>query len=102
MRTREIFTQIYQNKVWGTGSAESPLSGDGSLPRNSRPYVEFIRNLLSRNQINSVLDIGHGDWTMWKEYDFTDVEYLGVDVADEISAKLSKVYGTKSRRFIQI
>ena len=39
---------------------------------------------------------------MWKEYDFSDVEYLGVDVADEISAKLSKIYGTKSRRFVQI
>ena len=102
MDTREVFTQIYQNYVWGKGTNESPLSGDGSLPDNSRPYVDFIKSLISQNQIENVLDFGHGDWAMWRDYDFDDVSYVGVDVADDISTKLSRDRGSTKRRFVQI
>jgi hypothetical protein len=102
MSSREVFTGIYKNHVWGLGTADSPLSGDGSTPDNARPYVDFVKFLLAKYKINSVLDFGHGDWAMGRDYDFSNVSYLGVDVADEISAKLMKSHGSENRRFMQV
>jgi len=39
---------------------------------------------------------------MWRDYDFSNVLYLGVDVADEISEKLMKSHGSENRRFMQL
>lgn len=102
MGAKDAFTEIYRNHAWGLGTDASPLSGDGSLPDNARPYVDFVKNFIMQNGIKSVLDFGHGDWAMWRDYEFSNVSYLGVDVADDLSLRLSKERGSENRRFEQI
>jgi len=97
-----IFTEIYRNNTWGTGTNHSPLSGSGSNPENARSYVNFVSKVISEFGITSVLDVGHGDWAMWEDYNFDNVKYIGVDVAQDISAQNQDKFGNENRSFWQI
>ena len=97
-----IFSKIYSDHVWGTGSLERPKSGQGSLPYVAKPYVDFIERIINRYAIGSVLDVGHGDWKMWQDYKFENTNYLGIDVAESISESNMVEFGNERRRFIQV
>ena len=99
MSNRKIFAEIYSKGVWGNGSSSKPLSGSGSNPDNARPYVNLIKEFIQSRSVSSVLDFGHGDWEMWKEYSFEGVDYLGVDVAEGLSEKINSKYGNELRKF---
>jgi hypothetical protein len=96
----QVFTQIYRNNTWGNGTEGTPLSGPGSNSENARPYVDFVSKVISDFGIASVLDVGHGDWAMWKDYRFENVKYIGVDVAQDISAENQDKFGSKNRLFL--
>ncbi len=102
MSHSEVFGNIYSNNVWGDGSQLNPKSGSGSNPKNARPYVSYVKNFISNNEITSILDFGHGDWKMWEHYKFEGVQYLGIDVADGLSAKIHQQWGSKLRQFRQL
>lgn len=97
-----VFTGIYRNKTWGIGTESSPLSGSGSNPDYARSYVNFVSTVISEFGFTSVLDVGHGDWAMWRDYKFENVEYIGVDVAQDISALCQEKFGNETRSFLQI
>lgn len=99
MKNNEIFGNIYRNKVWGEGSQASPLSGSGSDPKNAITYVNFVRDFISSRNITSVVDVGHGDWQMWKDYSFSNVKYLGLDVAAGLSEDIERKFGNSLRKF---
>jgi len=101
MSNNEVFSDIYQNLKWGDGSVAKPLSGEGSVPEFAAPYVEFVQKVISRFEIKSVLDCGHGDWSMWQDFRFEGIDYLGLDVADGISEKVSESFGSANRKFLQ-
>jgi hypothetical protein len=101
MSHKEVFTQIYRNRIWGDGSEKNPLSGGGSNPNLTAPYVEFIQRIIDSHNIKTVLDIGHGDWTMWRDYKFENVTYTGIDVAQNISSELNSKFGNKTRKFLE-
>lgn len=82
----KIFADIYSRNQWG-GKA-FPSSGAGSSPLTARPYVSYIFRLLRDQRIARVLDIGHGDWSMWPLNAFDEVDYHGIDVADGLSESL--------------
>ena len=99
MENSEVFARIYRNRFWGDGSDEVPLSGSGSNPDLATPYVDFVKEIIESLQISHVLDFGHGDWKMWRDYRFENVDYLGIDVVNELSQKLNLDYGRKGRIF---
>ena len=94
----DIFTKIYQENRWGDG-IEIPKSGVGSLPSNAEMYVKFVEKIVSDFSIESVVDVGHGDWSMWKDYKFENVNYFGIDVARGLSELVSSQYGNPNRIF---
>ena len=98
---RAVFTSIYRDRKWSNGEEGVPLSGPGSNPIAAAPYVTFVKQVIERFGITSVVDCGHGDWMMWRDYKFDDVDYTGFDVAEELSARLQKIHGNENRRFIQ-
>lgn len=99
MDNERIFTEIYGKGLWGKGDSESPLSGDGSLPDKATPYVKFVRKVIENYGIKSVLDFGHGDWSMWRDYRFDGIDYVGVDIAKGLSEQVSQKYAAKKRKF---
>lgn len=102
VQRESVFSKIYREKLWGSGSKLEPLSGKGSNADVALPYVNFVQSIISKYKISTVLDVGHGDWVMWRDYKFEDTNYMGVDVAHGLSAQIAKSFGTKNRKFLQI
>ena len=99
MNNKEAFSAIYKNHKWGSG-VDAPLSGSGSNALHANTYVEIVKNFIESQKISSVLDLGHGDWAMWKNYKFDGIDYVGIDVAEGLSEVVSKEHGDKNRKFI--
>ena len=101
MNNKEIFSQIYSDKIWGDG-VRVPLSGSGSKPENSITYVNIIKTYILENDVNSILDFGHGDFEMWKFWGdeaFSTVDYVGIDVVEKLSVLTELNYGNSNRKF---
>lgn len=91
----KIFTNIYKYNLWGFGS------GTGSLKFNNEPYIEYLNNFLKeKNDIHSILDIGCGDWQLNKHIDFTNKEYLGIDIVENVIKKNKILYSKKNIKFL--
>jgi hypothetical protein len=99
MSNREIFGKIYKSQIWGDGSEENPLSGSGSNPANAKPFVNFVKELIPREKVKSVLEVGHGDWAMWKDYRFPNLMYMGIDVAAGLSEQIQEIYADDFHAF---
>jgi len=102
MSLNEVFSQIYKKKIWGSKVSVGSDSGEGSNPDFALPYVNFIKQIIDKYKVGSVLDFGHGDWEMWRNYRFENVRYTGLDVVEFLSNELSIKYGNADRKFITI
>jgi hypothetical protein len=82
----DIFTKIYKKNDWGCGS------GSGSKIENTIKYNKCIIDFIKNNNINTITDIGCGDWQssylIYKEFD--NIDYLGLDCVDFIIQKNKK------------
>jgi hypothetical protein len=102
MSLNEIFSQIYQKKQWGSKVSVGSDSGEGSDPDIALPYVNFVKQVIVKYKVGSVIDFGHGDWEMWRDYRFENVKYTGLDVVKFLSKELSIQFGNTNRKFITI
>lgn len=96
----EVFSELYESNFWG--GKNSPDSGTGSTKTAALPYVEIVKNFIQTHSIESVLDIGHGDWEMWGNYKFENVQYVGIDVYETLSKKLNSKLGNETRSYIHL
>ena len=99
MSNQEVFTKIYNDRIWGKGTPSSPSSGDGSHPDMSLPYLQLVKSSIQDKGIDTVFDFGHGDWMMWRDYKFENVSYLGVDIAEGLSERVGAIYENSRRKF---
>ena len=102
MSLGQIFNQIYKTKTWGDGSLTKPLSGSGSIPENAYPYVDFVRKVTQTYRLERVLDVGHGDFEMWRDWQFPGIDYLGVDVSDEATTIARSKYPNPNLDFMTL
>ena len=91
---KEVFSRIYRENLWKHGS------GSGSNEDFCRNYVNFLNEFIKVNNIKSVLDIGCGDWQFSKNIDFSNVNYLGIDVADSVIEANKKLYTKENIQFV--
>ncbi len=91
---REIFNEIYEKNKWGYGS------GLGSVPQYTAPYRIFLSNFMKSNGIKSVLDVGCGDWQISSLIDWSDVNYIGMDVSSVVLTNTSR-FAADNIRFIE-
>ncbi len=92
---RARFDEIYAGGGWGGLG-----SGPGSLPHNAQPYVGFVKRLLRRGDVRTVVDVGCGDWQMWPSGTFDGIEkYVGYDVVESVVERNSAVYGSPRIEF---
>jgi hypothetical protein len=78
-----VFTNIYENKVWGDNNNPeyNGSSGGGSdLDYNKDTYVPFLKKFIVDNNIKNIVDLGCGDFRCGKLiYDDLDIKYTGYD-----------------------
>jgi SAM-dependent methyltransferase len=90
-----VFSRIYTGNEWVFGS------GDGSLPSSTEEYRSFLQSFLREHRIRSVVDVGCGDWQFSRLLDWSGVEYLGIDVVDEVIKKNSSAFAGPNVRFLR-
>lgn len=83
----EVFTSVYTNAVWDRNEEGLGTSGPGSTLKTAQPYMEFLQKFLASNNIQSVADIGCGDWTFSKHVHWGDIQYTGYDVVKDVIEK---------------
>lgn len=90
------FTKIYDKKIWGNGS------GCGSSPAYNEKYMAILQNHLRVNAIQSVMDIGCGDWQHSQFIDWTGIDYNGLDVVKSVVEKNNELYGKENIKFFHM
>jgi len=89
----EIFSQIYDENLWGNGS------GWGSLEIYTRSYREFLQKFFAEKSITSVVDIGCGDWQIARHINWDGISYLGIDVVESVINENKKHFSNTNIEF---
>jgi SAM-dependent methyltransferase len=87
------FERIYMQDVWRGGS------GPGSLPSNTVEYRAFVEQFIYNNGIQSVTDLGCGDWQFSRFLNWTGVEYIGLDVVPSLIKANRETFACQNIRF---
>lgn len=87
------FERVYATREWGKGS------GEGSKPKHTRGYVQFLQQFLKEHQIKSVVDMGCGDWQFSRFIDWTGIDYQGFDLVKSVIATNQRRYGKPNVKF---
>lgn len=102
----EIFTNIYENSIWGTNnnSEYKGSSGGGSeIDYNKNTYIPFIQKFILDNQIKTIVDLGCGDFKCGPLiYDNLDILYTGYDAYNKIIQYNSKQHSISKYNFIHL
>lgn len=81
----EVFSKIYSNRIWAPKET-TPLSGAGSSLSYNQKYMNFLQTFIDEpsHQIQTIADLGCGDWTFSQELDFGNKQYLGMDCVSSV------------------
>lgn len=101
-----IFTSIYAHSVWGMNE-ENPgayFSGTGSYGLPAEAYVTMINNFIRNNHINSVTDIGCGDFAIGNKITMANahLNYNGCDVVKPVIESNRQVFGNERIKFFHL
>ena len=96
----DIFCEIYQENYWGVGNDDF-YSGTGSDASNCLPFKNYIEDYIKGNEINSVVDLGCGDFRFGGMVRWGKVSYTGVDVVGSLVQRNNKLFSKPNIRFIK-
>lgn len=90
----EVFTEIYLGKKWHSKEADANKfnSGSGSDEKFAVPYSKMINDFVLRNSIDSILDLGCGDFRVGSKISKGVSHYIGVDVVPELVRYHTEMY----------
>ena len=77
MELVNIFYQKYTQNSW---KSKESVSGTGSELEITKVIREGLKTLLSKYNIKSMLDAPCGDFNWMKEFDLSNIEYIGADI----------------------
>jgi predicted O-methyltransferase YrrM/SAM-dependent methyltransferase len=95
------FTSAYETGLWGKDASGRGTSGAGSIVQEALPFIQYIQNFLDTHQIQSIVDVGCGDWVLAREIQWGDSEYLGIDIVENLIRDNQKIYGSDKVRFLK-
>ena len=102
----EIFTNIYENKIWGDSNNNNyrGTSGGGSdIDYNKDTYIPFLKKFIADNKIKNVVDLGCGDFRCGPLiYDDLDVSYTGYDAYKNVIEYNSTQHALPKYSFIHL
>jgi 2-polyprenyl-3-methyl-5-hydroxy-6-metoxy-1,4-benzoquinol methylase len=92
----EIFTKIYDKKIWGGGS------GSGSkMTADNLWFIDLLGAILDEHKIKKVVDIGCGDYNILKNIDWNGlgIEYNGIDCVEDLITFNNQEFGNEFIKF---
>jgi SAM-dependent methyltransferase len=96
----DVFSRIYKTGEWGRNAQGEGISGMGSLPSNAIPYLSKLQEFIIKYRIQSVVDVGCGDWELSKLINWGSITYYGYDAAEEVIENDIARYGNDDRHFV--
>jgi mannosyltransferase OCH1-like enzyme len=101
-----IFTNIYEKKIWGNNNNGNynGSSGPGSdVDFNKETYIPFLQSFIINHNIKTVTDLGCGDFRCGPFiYDTLDVSYTGYDAYKKIVEYNASQYSLPKYNFIHL
>ena len=94
---KNIFTDIYTNKKWQDNYGTE--SGPGSSIECSKPYLDFLNEFCHLHNVKSILDLGCGDFNLMKHFDFSKIDYIGIDIVDHVIIRNQQLYTNSNIKF---
>lgn len=94
----EVFTNIYENKIWGKKN-NFGTSGPGSEKNVTEIYRKYLQKFIKKHHIQSVVDVGCGDWEFSQYIDWKDIHYMGFDVVLPVIERNIKKFQTEKIQF---
>ena len=103
LSNKEIFTKIYDEKIWNKESTLTYNSGPGSHEHQIiKPYVSKVINFLNKNIGLTVIDLGCGDFNIGSKIFKHAKKYIAIDVVTALIERNKKIFISKNLTFISI
>lgn len=77
-------------------------SGPGSSIEQGLPFVKYMQNILDTHDIQSVVDLGCGDWVLAREVNWGERDYIGIDVVESLVQTNQELYGSDTIHFLKL
>ena len=91
----KAFTEIYKKNKWGNGS------GSGSnMTIDNQKYIELLESILNEYNIQTICDIGCGDWQFSQFINWGNREYTGIDCVKSVIDANKKQFDDNNIKFI--
>lgn len=94
--SEEVFSSIYSDNIWIKGS------GPGSTIEQGRPFITFVQQILDEFDIQSIVDLGCGDWVLAHEINWKNRNYLGLDVVSKVIDRNKLLYSSCNIQFSKL
>jgi hypothetical protein len=90
-----IFDKVYKDRLWGIGSdPNAPFySGIGSYDPSVNEYVALVKEIIRAYDIQSVIEVGCGDFAVASQYVDACPTYVGLDVVRGLIEHNSRKFG---------
>ena len=96
MSHEQIFTEIYMRNSWGSTESVSGISATLSRTESIREKLPVIFQTLG---IQSIVDVGCGDWNWMQRVDLSGMTYLGIDIVEPLIESLQARHTKPGIRF---
>jgi len=86
------FTQIYNNKTWGSRGGTGTSGTGSNISADTRWYIELLRKHIIETDSKTICDMGCGDWEFSKTINWSGLEYTGIDCVKSVIDYNNKTY----------
>jgi SAM-dependent methyltransferase len=90
---RRMFENVYENDIWDGGS------GPGSSPESTTLYRAFVEAFVHENNVKTVTDLGCGDWQFSRYVNWSNVNYVGLDVVPALVERNNARFASEKIEF---
>lgn len=98
LSVKEVFTTIYERGYWKLYDSDS-VSGRYASLESTQQIREKLPRILDEYSIQSIVDIGCGDFGWMKEIVAPNVKYTGYDIVNKLIESNRKKYGSEHVSF---
>lgn len=99
----EVFDKIYKKNLWNEKrrklKKDKFYSGKGSENQYGVPYAKVILKFIQENKIETVVDLGCGDFKVASKFANKCKNYIGIDCVKDLIEYHKKRYNNEKIRF---
>lgn len=96
----ELFAVVYETNGWGRSPSGARYYSD-SPPEASAPYSRYVSEFIGTHDVESVVDLGCGDFEAARSIDLGRARYVGVDIYGDLVEHNRELYGSDRCEFAQ-